>query len=115
VALKVLLLIFSLIAMKAWSKEKCVAHAFAKVFSAEHYCNRWIPDHFVADIIRHEYDIPDDKLLDSTELNVALSRNKKVWTSFFDGETETLLVTKMDVYSPEVLANGDINERGRVT
>ena len=97
VAYKLVLLFFSLFVMSRMSKGKCLADALKTVFASKHYHSRWIPDHFVADIICHEYDIPDSKLLEPAEINTALSQNRNMWESFeHQGET---LVIQRKIYS----------------
>jgi hypothetical protein len=70
--LKLLVLFLSLFAMNQWSKGKCLVDAFTTVFTAEQYQGRWIPDHYVASIIRPvEYKIPENKVLDGSDVKTA--------------------------------------------
>lgn len=54
---------------------KAVSDAFKKVSSIEAYRKRYILTDDFASIIRHEYEVPDDKKLDKSILNNAMSRD----------------------------------------
>ena len=77
------------------------------------YRGRWIQDSDYAAIIRLEYGLQSDHLLSHDLLNTSLSRDRRFKTAD-DGTFGNGAGTFRDVFTPDMLADGSNNNRGRI-
>ena len=66
--------------MGRMSKGESVVDAFKMVFASKICHSRWIPDCCIADSIRYEYGIPENKSFSAADVNSALSKNRAIKT-----------------------------------
>jgi len=91
--------------------QKAIFVAFKKLSSIEEHRNKWIIDDDVVRIIRHEYEVPDDKVFGTSHLNGAMSKDGRC--SMGNNCLSNSNGFFRDDWTPNILPDGSCNSSTR--